>query len=324
MKAAICTRYGPPEEVIQVTEVEKPVPRDDEVLIKVRAASLNPADWHLKRGTPVFIRLLTGLRRPKDIRLGFDVAGRVDAVGNRVTQFRPGHEVFGTCRGAFAEFACAAESDLVAKPVGVTFEQAASAPVVACTALQGLRDHGRLQPGQQALINGAAGGVGMFAVQVAKWLGAVVTGVCSARNLELVRSLGADQVIDYTREDFTKGDRRYDLIFDLVANHSLLACRRVLNPGGVYLGAGVLAIRSMLGIPARWMAARALSLFVSQKIAMFVARASKEDLALAGELMATGKVTPIIDRRYGLTQVAEAVRHLEGRHARAKVVITLE
>jgi NADPH:quinone reductase-like Zn-dependent oxidoreductase len=322
MKAAVCTRYGPPD-VVQIKDVEKPVPKDDEVLIKVRAASLNPADWHMKRGKPYIMRLMTGLRKPKDTRLGFDVAGQVEAVGRNVTQFKPGDEVFGSCRGAFAEYSCASESALVKKPHNVTFEQAAAVPLAAYTALQGLRDKGKLQPGQKVLINGAAGGVGTFTVQIAKWFGADVTGVCSTRNVDMVRSIGADRVIDYTQEDFTKNGQSYDLIFDLVANHSLTAARRALEPKGIYVGAGVLGRASLTGILTRLIAAPLLSRFVSQKVVMLLARRSKEDLVVMHELMKSGKVTPVIDKCYSLSQVPEAIRYLEEKHARGKVVIIL-
>jgi NADPH:quinone reductase-like Zn-dependent oxidoreductase len=267
---------------------------------------------------------MTGLRKPKDIRLGVDVAGRVEAVGRNVSQFKPGDEVFGSCRGAFAEYACTTESALVMKPKNVTFEQAAAVPVAAFTVLQGLCDKGQIQPGQKVLINGAAGGVGTFAVQIAKSFGADVTGVCSTRNVDLVRSIGADQVIDYTQEDFTKSGQRYDLIFDLVANHSLPACRRVLNPKGTYLAAGVLGNRSMIGLLTRSITALVLSPFVSQKLVMLLARRRKQDLTVMCELMEAGKVTPVIDRRYRLSEVADAIRHLEQKHARGKIVITLE
>ena len=321
MKAAVFTRYGPPD-VVQITDVEKPVPKDDEVLIKVRAASVNAGDWHFMRGTPYLLRVMVGLRKPKVTRLGMDVAGQVDAVGRNVTQFKPGDEVFGACRGAFAEYACTSESSLVTKPNNITFEQAGSVPVAALTALQGLRNKGQIQPGQKILINGAAGGVGTFAVQIAKWFGADVTGVCSTRNVEMVGSIGADRVVDYTREDFTKGTQRYDLIFDSVGNHSLSACRRVLNPKGIYIVNG--------GPNGRWMGpltrgirARMLSPFVSQSLVMFLTRRSKEDLAVMHELMRAGKVTPVIDRSYTLSEVPEAIRYLEEGHARGKVVITL-
>ena len=323
MKAAVYTRYGSPD-VVQIKDVEKPIPKDNEVLIEVRAASVNPLDWHFMRGTPYFVRILAGLRKPKITRLGVDVAGQVEAVGRNVTQFKPGDAVFGSCRGAFAEYVCTSESTLVMKPDNVTFEQAASAPVAAFTVLQGLRDKGQIQPGQKVLINGAAGGVGTFAVQIAKSFGADVTGVCSTRNVDMVRSIGADRVIDYTREDFTKSRQRYDLIFDSVGNHSLLACRRVLNPKGIYIAVGGPSGRWMIGPLARGITAPVLSRFVSQKLAMVLAKPSKEDLTIMHELMKTGKVTSVIDKRYRLSEVPEAIRYLEEGHARGKVVITLE
>ena len=323
MKAIVCRNYGSPD-VLKCEEIEKPTAGDDEILIKVRAASVNPLDWHLMRGTPYIGRIMTGLRKPKITRPGVDVAGGVEAVGRNVTQFKPGDNVFGSCRGAFAEYACTSESALVMKPYNVTFEQAASAPVAAFTALQGLRDKGQIQPGQKVLINGAAGGVGTFTVQIAKWFGADVTGVCSTRNVDLVRSIGADRDIDYTQPDFTESGECYDLIFDLVANHSLLACRRVLNPKGRYIGAGVLSGVSMIGLPARWITVLVLSRFVSQKFVMFMARRSKEDLTIMRELMEAGKVTPVIDKRYRLSEVPEAIRYLAEGHARGKVVITVE
>jgi len=321
MKAAIYTRYGPPD-VLQIKDVEKPVPKDNEVLIRVRAASVNPLDWHFMRGTPYFLRMMTGLRKPKDKRLGVDVAGQVEAVGRNVTQLKPGDEVFGACRGAFAEYACTSESALVMKPYNVTFEQAASVPVAAFTALQGLRDKGHLQPGQKVLINGAAGGVGTFAVQIAKSFGADVTGVCSTRNVDMVRSIGADRVIDYTQEDFTQSGQRYDLIFDCVGNHSLSACRRVLNPKGTYIAVGGPG-GWWLDPLARMLRTLVLSWFVSQKLVMFLAKPSKEDLTIIGQLMEAGKVAPVIDKRYSLSEVPEAIRYLEEGHARGKVVITL-
>ena len=237
MKAAVYRRYGSPD-VVRIEDVGKPVPKDNEVLIEVRAASVNPLDWHTMRGTPYFIRMMTGLRRPKIARLGVDVAGQVEAVGSNVTRFKPGDPVFGACSGAFAEYVCTRESALAAKPDNVTFEQAAAVPVAALTALQSLRDKGKIQPGQKVLINGAAGGVGTFAVQIARSFGADVTGVCSTRNVDMVRSIGADRAVDYTQEDFTRSGQRYDLILDLVGNHSLLACRRALNPKGTYVAAG--------------------------------------------------------------------------------------
>lgn len=322
MKAVVYSTYGTPD-VLQIRDVEKPVPRANEVLIEVRAASVNPLDWRVMRGTPFLVRLMMGLRKPRDPRLGVDVAGRIAAVGRNVIGFKPGDDVFGTCRGAFAEYACASESDVVAKPDDVTFEQAASIPVAAVTALQGLRDKGRIRPGQRVLINGAAGGVGTFAVQVAKWLGADVTAVCSTRNVDMVRSLGADRVVDYTQENFTEGGQRYDLIFDCVGNHSLSAFRRVLNRRGIYLMVGGASERSFDPLP-RLAQALLLSRFSSQSLFMLLARKKREDLIALRELVQGGKVTPVLDRRYGLNEVPEAIRHLEEGHARGKVVITLE
>lgn len=321
MKAIVCHFYGSPD-FLRCEGVEKPIAGDNEVLIKVCAASANPLDWHLKKGS-YLLRPMTGLQKPKDPRVGVDVAGQVEAIGRNVTQFKPGDAVFGSCHGAFAEYACTSESDLVMKPENVTFEQAAAVPVAAYTALQGLRDTGKIQPGQKVLINGASGGVGTLTVQIAKWLGADVTGVCSARNVDLVRSIGADQVIDYTREDFTESGQRYDLIFDLVGNHSLSAYRNVLNPKGIYIGAGVLGERLGIGIVTGLIKVMVLSRFVSQELVSFMARRSKEDLITMHELMKTGKVTPVIDRRYNLSEVPEAIRYLEQGHARGKIIITV-
>jgi NADPH:quinone reductase-like Zn-dependent oxidoreductase len=323
MRAIVYRRYGPPD-VLQCEEVEKPTAGDNQVLIKVRAASVNPYDWHFMRGEPYLLRLMAGPRRPRDTRLGVDVAGEVEAVGTNVTRFKPGDRVFGMGRGAFAEYACAAESALVMKPENVTFEQAASAGIAALTALQGLRDKGRVRPGQKVLVNGAAGGVGTYAVQIAKAFGAGVTGVCSSRNVEMVRSIGADRVIDYTREDFTQNGQRHDVLLDCVGNHSLAACRRVLNVRGIYVGAGGRAGRWMIGPLVRSITAPALSLFGSRKFVSLLAKSSNEDLTLVQELMQSGKVTPVIDRRYMLSEVSEAIRYLEEGHARGKVVIRLE
>jgi NADPH:quinone reductase-like Zn-dependent oxidoreductase len=326
MKAAVLRTYGSPD-VIQIKDVEKPVPKDDEVLIKVRAASVNPLDRTMMRGMPYLVRMAGGLRNPKDTRLGVDVAGRVEAVGRNVTHFKPGDEVFGMCRGSFAEYVCMPESAvgmsvLAKKPETAAFEQAAAAPVAGLTALQGLRDKGQIQPGQKVLINGAAGGVGTFAVQIAKSFGADVTGVCSTRNAQTVRSLGADRVIDYTQEDFTKRGERYDLLLDCVGNHSLSACRRVLNPKGKFVVVGGRNGR-WLGPVDRLFKAVALSWFVSDTIA-FIAKANPEDLAVIQKMMDDGKLTPVIDKSYRLGDVAEAMRQLETGHVRGKVVITLE
>ena len=330
MKAVVYTNYGSPD-VLEIRDIKKPVPNDDQVLVKVRAASLNPLDWHFMEGTPYIVRAMgVGLRKPKDPRLGVDYAGTVEAVGKNPAaagQFKPGDEVFGGKTGAFAEYVCArADRAVVLKPANLTFEQAASVPIAAITALQGLRDKGHIQPGQKVLINGASGGVGTFAVQIAKSFGADVTGVCSTKNLDLVRSLGADHVIDYTKEDFTKGDQRYDLILDNVANHSLLECRRALKPKGIYvlIGGGGTNDQGLIGPLANPIKAMLLSPFVSQKMDMMLAELNKKDLTILGDLMQSGKVTPVIDRTYPLSQIAEAIRYLEQGHARGKVVITLD
>ncbi len=322
MKAIVYHNYGSPD-VLKCVEVEKPAAGDDEVLIKVRAASVNPLDFHFMRGTPFFIRIMAGLRKPKNTGVGRDVAGRVEAVGRNVTEFKPGDEVFGTCRGAFAEYVCAPKSSLVIKPENVTFEQAASVPVAGLTALQSLRDKAKIQPGQKVLINGASGGVGTFSVQLAKSFGADVTGVCSTRNVEMVRSIGADRVIDYTREDFTKSGQLYDRILDCYATHSLSALRRALNPKGIYVGVGG-PVGSMIGLLAGLIKPLLLSPFLSQKFVTFMASLNKEDLAVMSGLMETEKITPVIDRRYSLTEVPEAMRYLEEGHARGKVIIALE
>jgi NADPH:quinone reductase-like Zn-dependent oxidoreductase len=322
MKAAVYTRYGPPE-VLRINDLETPVPKDDEVLLRVRAASVNPYDWHFMRGIPYFLRIGAGLLKPKATRLGVDVAGQVEAVGSKVNGFKPGDKVFGTCRGAFAEYGCACESSFAIKPDNLSFEQAASIPIAGLTALQSLRDKGHIQSGQKVLINGAAGGVGTFAVQIAKSFGAEVSAVCSTRNVDMVRSVGADHAIDYTREDFTRSGQRYDLIFDLVANHSLRACRRVLNPEGIYVVAGVGPGKSVFALLARAIVGPLLGVFVSQRFSVFGAKLRKEDLTTLGELMGRGKVTPVIDRVYRLSEVSEAIRYLEQGHARGKVVITV-
>jgi NADPH:quinone reductase-like Zn-dependent oxidoreductase len=327
MKAVVYCDYGVPN--LKLQEIEKPTPADDQLLVKVRAVSVNPLDWHFIEGTPYIMRVMgVGLRKPKDIRLGVDFSGTVEAVGKTVTQFKPGDEVFGGRTGAFAEYVCVRESRAVAlKPANITFEQAASVPIAAITALQGVRDKGKVQAGQKVLINGASGGVGTFAVQIAKSYGADVTGVCSTRNLDLVRSLGADHVIDYTKEDFTKGDQRYDVILDNVANHSLSECRRVLNPNGIYvlIGGGGLNEGRWLG-PGLTHAVKAmlLSKFVNQKMGMMLAELNHNDLAYLADLMQSGKITPVIDRSYKLNDLADAIRYLEQGHARGKVVISVD
>jgi NADPH:quinone reductase-like Zn-dependent oxidoreductase len=326
MKAIVYHQYGSPD-VLRLEEIEKPTAGDNEVVIKVRAAALNPYDWHFMRGLPYLVRIIAGLRKPKVTRLGFDVAGEVEAVGRNVTQFKPGDAVFGGCAGAlagsFAEYACASESALARKPDNVTFGQAAAVPMGALTALQGLRDKGHIQPGHTVVVNGAAGGVGSFGVQIAKAFGAEVTGVCSTRNMEMVRSIGAGRVIDYTQEDFTDGGQRYDLILDTVGNRSLSACRRALNPKGILVMAGGQADRWMIGPLARAFWAGLLSRFGSQKLVGLLTRSSKEDLGIVQELIASGKVTPVVDRTYKLSEVPEAIRYLEEGHARGKVVIAV-
>ncbi len=296
MKAIVYHEYGSPD-VLKCEEIEKPVPKADEVLIKVRAASVNPLDWRLMKGEPRIMRLFFGLRKSRMGRPGVDAAGEIEAVGRNVTQFKPGDEVFGACRGAFAEYACTAESTLVRKPANVTFEQAAAVNVAGLTALQGLRDQS---------------------------LGARVTGVCSTRNIDMVRSIGADEVIDYTQNDFTTSNQRYDLIFDCVGNHSFSECRRVLNPDGRCVMIGAPHDLSVTGLLAVMISTLLLSVFVSQKAVMFIAKSSQADLTLLGELIATGKLKPIIDSRYSLSHATDAVRQVEEGHARGKVVITLD
>jgi NADPH:quinone reductase-like Zn-dependent oxidoreductase len=325
MKAIVYRQYGSPD-VLHLEEISKPSAGANEVLIKVRAAALNPYDWHFMRGLPYLVRIIAGLKNPKVTRLGFDVAGEVEAVGNNVTQLKPGDAVFGACAGphagAFAEYACTPESALATKPANVTFEQAAAVPLAAFTALQGLRDKGRIQPGQKVLVNGAAGGVGSFAVQIAKSFGAEVTGVCSTRNVEMAGSIGASRVIDYTRQDFTKGDQRYDLFFDTIGNHSLTACRRVLNPNGILVMAGGKSGRWKMGL-LRGIRAKVISGFSSRKLVGIFAKGSKEDLLFLRGLLEAGKITPVIDRCYKLNEVPEAIRYLEEGHARGKVIISL-
>ncbi len=321
MQAIVTTRYGSPD-VLQLKEVARPVVEDDRVLVRVRAASVNPYDWHMLRGLPYIVRLGEGLRRPRRTGLGIDVAGQVEAVGKQVTQFQPGDEVFGGCGGAFAEYVRPREKFLVPKPTNLSFEQAAAVPTAGWTALQGLRDHGQLQAGQRVLINGASGGVGTFAVQLAKAFGAEVTGVCSTRNVDLVRSIGADEVIDYTREDFTRRGQRYDLVLDAVGNRSLSAYRRALQPRGTLVLVGAPKGR-WVGPLAPLLKARILAPFVSQRMVWFLAQQTQADLGVLKELIEAGKVMPVIDRTYPLRQTPEAIRYLEAGRARGKVVITV-
>jgi NADPH:quinone reductase-like Zn-dependent oxidoreductase len=323
MQTIVYRCYGSPD-VLELVNVAKPTPAKDEVLVKVRAASVNPLDWHYLRGSPYFMRLGTGLGTPDIDRLGVDFAGTVEAVGSEVGRFEPGDEVFGGRTGAFADYVTVRESRAVAlKPANMSFAQAASVPIAGITALQALRDRGRIQPGQKVLINGASGGVGTFAVQIAKAFGAEVTGVCSTRNVELVRSIGADRVIDYTREDYTEGSERYDLIIDNVGNHSLSANRRVLGPEGVFVIVGG-PKGNWLGPLAAPVKALLLSPFVEQEIGMFVAELRQDDLTVLGDLMQAGKITPVLDRHYRLSEVPEAIRYSEEGHARGKIVIDLD
>jgi NADPH:quinone reductase-like Zn-dependent oxidoreductase len=326
MKAIVYCDYGVAN--LKFQDVEKPTPADDQLLVKVRAASVNPLDWHFVEGTPYLMRALAaGLRKPKDTQLGVDFAGTVEAVGKNVTRFKPGDEVFGGRTGAFADYVCVRESRAVAlKPASVTFEQAASVPIAGITALQALRDKGQLQAGQKVLINGASGGVGTFAVQIAKSYGAEVTGVCSTRNVDLVRSLGADHVIDYTKEDFTKTDQLYDLIVDNVGNRSLSECRRVLKPKGTFVlvGGGGANEQGLIGPMAKPLRLMLVSPFVSQKMGMILAELNHDDLALLADLMQSGKVKPVIDRTYKLSDVPEAIKYLERGHARGKVIIAAD
>jgi len=323
MQAIVYTTYGSPD-VLQLNDVEKPAPADDEVLIHMHAASVNAADLHYLRADPFLIRLMSGLLKPKNTILGADIAGRVEAVGKNVTQFQPGDEVFGDISGCgwggFAEYVCARQDALVLKPANITFEQAAAVPMAAVTALQGLRSKGQIQSGQKVLVNGASGGVGTFAVQIAKSFGADVTGVCSTRNLDMVRSIGADRVIDYTREDFTQNEHRFDLILAANGYHSISDYQRALNPKGTYVTTG----GSMAQVSQAMLQGPWISMTGSQKMGNMLARPNQKDLAFLKELLAAGNVVPVIDRRYPLRAVPEALRYLEEGHARGKVVITVE
>jgi len=324
MKAILQTKYGPPD-VLQLKEVEKPSPTETQVLVKVHAASVNALDWRPFEMSPILVRLMGGLMgggllKPKDTSMGVDVAGRVEAVGGSVKQFQPGDEVFGVAKGAFAEYACAAENKLALKPANLSFEAAAAVPIAAFTALQGLRDKGRIQPGQKVLIYGASGGVGTFAVQIAKAFGAEVTAVCSTRNLDIARSIGADHVIDYMREDFTKDGQHYDLILAVNGYHPILDYRRSLSPSGICVVLG----GSMAQIFQGLLLGPLVSRIGSKKIGNMLARSNQKDLVFMRELLEAGKVVPVIDRCYPLSEVAEAIRYLVEEHAQGKVVITVE
>ena len=327
MKAILYDQYGSPD-VLQVKEIDRPGVGDDEVLIRVCAAGANPYDWRFMRGEPYFMRLFTGLLCPKTNRLGADMAGQVEAVGKNVTQFQPGDEVYGRVQGTFAEYVCVSEqAALVLRPTNLTFEQAAAVPMAAYTALQGLRDQGQLRPGQKVLINGASGGIGTFAVQIAKALGAEVTAVCSTQKVKQARSIGADQVIDYRQEDFiqvcSQGQYRYDLMLDIVGNRELSECQRVLKPNGTYVIVGAPDKDRWLGPLAHFLKVSLAAPFVSQKVVTLDTKAKKEDLLFLKELIEADKITPIVERQYPLTQVPEALRYLEEGHAQGKIVITV-
>lgn len=324
MKAVVHRCYGS-SDVLKVEDIEKPAAGDHEVLVRVHAASVNPLDWHYMRGSPYIVRLFeTGFGKPKNPRLGVNFAGTVEAVGRGVTRFKPGDEVFGGKFGAFAEYVSVREDRaLVLKPANVTFEQAASAPIAAITALQALRDKGGVHPGQKILINGASGGVGTFAVQLAKAFGAEVTGVCSTRNLAMVQSIGADHLIDYTHTDFSEQPQRYDLIVDTVGNHPLSQYRRVLNGAGILVLVGGPSDGQWIGPLSKFIKATIASPFGSQKLVPLLAELNQEDLGLLASLMNAGKLTPVIDRRYTLSEVPAAIRYLEEGHARGKVVIAV-
>ncbi len=322
MKAMVQDTYGSAE-VLELRDIDKPEIGDDQVLVRVRAAGVNPADWAIMSGLPYIARPVYGMRKPKNAVRGTDVAGQVEAVGTGVTRFRPGDEVFGWCIGAYAEYASASEDALAIKPANLTFEQAASVPMAGLVALQALRDHGNVQAGQSVLINGASGGIGTFAVQIAKSLGAQVTGVCSTRNMDMVRSIGADHVIDYTVEDFTRSGQRYDFILDNVANHSLSDLRRAVTPTGALVPNGG-------GFDNRWFAsggrvirANVLKRSMDHRLRPFLLSPKLEDLVVIKELIEADKVTPVMDRTYQLTETPQAIAHVGEGHARGKVAITV-
>ena len=321
MKAIIQTRYGSPD-VLRLAEVDKPVPKENEVLVRVRAAAVNIGDWHLMRAVPYVIRLGLGLRKPRHETPGRDIAGDVEAVGSNVKDFRPGDQVFGWGTGAFAEYVCASERNLLPKPANLTLEQSAAVGDSAFTALAAVRDQGRVQPGQRVLINGASGGVGTFAVQIAKALGANVTAVCGTRNVEMVQSIGADQVIDYEKHDFAPAEDRYDVMLDLVGNRPLSECRDVLVPRGTYVIVGVRDAGRWLGL-GRQVKALLLSPFVRQRMRVFVVKHTREDLAVLKNLVEAERVSPVIDRRYRLSEASDALRYQGEGHPSGKVVITL-
>ena len=321
MKAIVFHRYGPPE-VLKYEEVERPTPGANEVLVKVHAASINALDSHLRSADIVMVRLMGGLRKPKDPRLGVDLAGRVEAVGSGVTQFRIGDAVFGTGEGTFAEYACAREDALALKPDTVTFEQAATLPVAALTALQSLRDRGQIQTGQKVLIQGASGGVGTFAVQIAKFFGTEVTAVCSTKNVEMARSIGADHVIDYTREDFTRNGQRYDLILAINGYHPILSYKRALSPSGIYVLVGATSGHLFRAMLQGMLLGPLLSRRGGKKLSFLgMAKMNQKDLKVVGELLESGRIVPVIDAAYPLGTAVDAFRYFEETHARGKVVL---
>ena len=322
MLAMVQDMYGSAE-VLQLRDIDKPAIADDEVLVRVRAAGVNPADWAVMSGLPYVARPVYGMRKPKNAVRGTDVAGQVEAVGIGVTRFQPGDQVFGWCIGAYAEYAAVSEGALVLKPANLTFEQAAAVPMAGLVALQALRDHGNVQAGQTVLVNGASGGIGTFAIQIAKSLGAEVTGVCSTRNVDLVRSIGADHVIDYTQEDFTRSEQRYDFILDNVANHSLSDLRRALTPTGALVPNGGSFDNHWFAGGGRVIKAHVVSRFVSHKLRPFLLSPKLEDLVVLKELVEAGKLTPVIDRTYPLSETPQAIAHVGGGHARGKVAITV-
>ena len=322
MKAIVYPEYG----LVQFQEVAKPAPKEDEVLIKVYAASINALDRHFLRGKPLLVRIMggNGLRKPKDPRLGVDLAGRVEAVGRNVTQFKPGDEVFGRGRGAFAEYACARATAIVLKPPALTFEQAAAVPIAALTALGALRDKAQVQPGQKVLIQGASGAVGTFAVQLAKAFGAEVTAVCSTQNVEQARALGADHVINYTREDFTKNGQQYDVILAVNGYHSIFAYRRALRPGGIYLMVGAATARLIRSMLQTMILGPLLTRIGDKRLGFFSAAPTPEHLAYLKELLETGQLVPAVEKCYPLCETAAAIRYMDAGHSRGKIVLTVD
>jgi NADPH:quinone reductase-like Zn-dependent oxidoreductase len=324
MRAIVVRRYGSPEDVLELREVERPELADNGILVRVRAASVNRIDWYKMTGTPYLVRLPLDLRKPRSQFLGTDFAGTVEAVGRNVTEFRPGDEVFGTSGAAFAEYVSVpTDGAVAAKPAALTFEEAAAVPLAALTALQGIRDHGQIQPGQHVLINGASGGVGTFAMQIAKSFGAEVTAVCSTKNVEMAWSLGADHVVDYAREDFTRSDRQYDLVFDNAGSRSWSECKRVLKPDGTMVLAGGPKTNRLVGPLSHIVKVRLAALRSSQKVVFFRTQLTKQDMAVLRELLEAGKVKPVVERSYELSHIASALQYMGEGHAKGKIVVTV-